>query len=192
MASKRMDRMACRKCAEVKPIDGFEQRPGTPTGYRRTCKACRKAAKNATNNRYYHRHKERLLPAWREWRRANPERVALSGLRWYLKNSDKKKAYNRAYYQKHRERLIRESVERRRRRMGHQLDQGWSKGLLHSRIELEAQRQHWGKLWAAECVADLYDKLTPAEREYCEAFMADDIAEIPERVLESIREKMSV
>ena len=181
----------CNKCESVKPLAEFERRPDSKFGYRRTCKACRRDAKNATNNRYYHRHKERLLPAWREWRRANPERVALWCLRYYLKNRDKKLTYNRAYYQKHRERLIRESVERRRRRLGHELDYGWSKGLAHSRIELEAQAQHWDQLWAVECVADLYEHLTPAEREYCEAFMAEDMAAIPERVLDSIREKMS-
>ena len=136
----------CNKCGVVKPLAiDFERRPDSKFGYRRTCKECRRDAKNATNNRYYHRHKERILPAWRDWRRENRERVALWCLRYYLKNRDKKLAYNRAYYQKHRERLIRESVERRRRRVGHELDYGWSKGLAHSRIELEAQRQHWGQ-----------------------------------------------
>lgn len=71
----------------------------------------------------------------------------------------------------------------RYRSFDYQLENG---GKDH-RLDLNVQ-QNWDET-AAEQVQGLYERLTPAEQEYCEAFMAGDIESIPDNVLSAIRTK---
>ena len=176
----------CRKCGRELPLSNFSRRPDSNAGIRRTCKECRKSAKNAANQRWYHAHQKREQ-AKQRLRRANDlEKFRLSDARYRLRNREVLNAKCRAYYRKHRDRLIQASIAYRKRYRS--LDFGWQHDLRHDVAQYRIWQEQQQQASTLHLIANLLDSLTAEERDCCELFMKNSTP-IPPKVLISIRSK---
>lgn len=172
----------CRKCVREKPLSEFERRPDARSGYRATCKDCRRDAKNATNNRYYHAHKDECLEKAAQYREQNRDRRRLADVRYHWLNREFRNAKSRAYYRANREKLILDSLARRKRRRS--LDAGPT-----DRIQFGIWKSGQASQRIRDYVDDLLEQLPLGERAWCEQFLQDGTP-MPVSVLESIRKKL--
>ena len=178
----------CRKCGREQPLSDFSRRPDSKAGIRRTCKECRKSAKNAANQRWYHAHQEREQARQRQRRANDLEKFRLADARYRLRNREVLNAKCRAYYRKHRERLIQAAIAYRKRYRS--LDFGWQHDLSHDDAQYRIWQEQQQQASPLYFVANLLESLTAEERTYCELFMKNSTP-IPPNVLVSIRAKVA-
>jgi len=116
----KMDTKVCRKCKEVKTLDGFSKDKSKKDGCQTKCKACKKeydAEYRAANPDYQAEYRaenpekvkegkikyraansEKIKEYSDEYRAANPEKIKDSNAKYYAANSEKIKEYNAEYY----------------------------------------------------------------------------------------------
>lgn len=174
----------CRRCEALKSIDQFERRPDARSGYRATCKACRRDTKNNTNQRYYHAHRDQELAKAAEYRQRHADQKRRADMRYHWLNRERRNASSRAYYRANRERLIADAMARRQRFRS--LDFGWSKDLAHDRIPFDLWQQQQSAAKRQEYVEQLLEHLSDSERIWCEQFLQEETP-IPDSILASIR-----
>lgn len=176
--------MQCSKCGADKPMADFEKRPDSKLGYRRTCKGCRRDAKNATNRRYVTRHRERINAERREEYRRDPEPHRARDRRYIEKHRDKRNARQREYYRRNREWLLANKMTQERRRTEVLLDHtydGIEYEIWQKQNALrESQRRAMARTDA------ILESVSPEARTAAERYMSDG-GEIPPHVLSELR-----
>jgi len=181
-----MTEIRCNGCADTKPLADFERRPDSKFGYRRTCKECRRDGKLASSRKWYYANIDAERARARATRDANRERSNDRAFLWRCNNPEKVRENNRRYYLNNYEKILARNAKWRRFRYA-SLDYRWEDGVSDTnRIEVEMHQS----IAPAIQIDVLFDSLTADEIEYCEAFMAGDVDEIPDFILSSIRESV--
>jgi hypothetical protein len=87
----------CPKCSETKPVDAFGKNRSMKDGLQGWCKAC-----TATNAKKYRKDNRAILTQkLKEWRAANPDKVAV--------HTANHKAYKQQYYTENKNAILRKS-----------------------------------------------------------------------------------
>lgn len=188
MASAILATKTCRRCEASKPLDQFERRPDAKSGYRATCKLCRRDTKNSTNQRYYQAHREQAIAKSAQYRQANADQKRRGDMRYHWLNRERRNASSRAYYRANRERLITESMARRKRFRS--LDFGWTKDLAHDRIPFVLWQRQQSEATRREYIEQIMERLSDSQRIWCEQFLQEGTP-IPDGVLASIRRRLT-
>lgn len=188
MVSAILELKTCRRCNVPKLIDQFERRPDARSGYRATCKLCRRDTKNSTNQRWYQAHREQELIKAAQYRQQNADQKRRADMRYHWLNRERRNASSRAYYRANRERLITESMARRKRFRS--LDFGWTKDLAHDRVPFVLWKMQQSEAKRREYVEQMMDSLSDSQRIWCEQFLQNETP-IPDGVLVSIRRRLA-
>lgn len=100
----------CTKCGEVKPYEMFHKRKNVKTGRRSTCKACRRAKRQANKEKlsekkkvWYQANKEAILKKHKDYYEANKEAIAEKRKAYYEANKEAIAEYLKGWYQANKE-----------------------------------------------------------------------------------------
>jgi len=93
--------LVCTKCKETKTCELFAKRKDTPSGFRKECKECLRAA----HQKYRAKNLDKIKAKQAEYWKLNKEKLASSNAEWKQKNAEAHKAQRRQYYLANSEKL---------------------------------------------------------------------------------------
>ena len=88
-----MNTKFCYKCNENKPLDAFGKNKSKKDGLSTECKLCKKMQ----DRKYYENYADKVKQSAKQYREANPKKVAQAKVNCYLKNKDKYKKMKNAW-----------------------------------------------------------------------------------------------